>query len=68
MMARKDSPFLNYWNNGFHQLLETGTYKKICQEAVKKHGTFIFDIISVIASAILQSLYLHFQYICCNII
>ena len=44
MMTRKDSPFLNYWNNGFHQVVNTGTFKKICQEAVKKHGMCVFDI------------------------
>ena len=42
MMTRKDNDFLTYWNAGFDKIQSSGLFKKLCDEAIQKHGQFFF--------------------------
>ena len=45
MMARKDSDFIDIWNDGFSKFDSKGGLKRLCNESTKKHdkGTVIFQ-------------------------
>ncbi len=36
--TRMDSDFVSIWNKGFQTIFTNGKFKKLCDNALKKHG------------------------------